>query len=92
MLPNIIRLITALPMNPFVEQLAQLCATHVTRAKWVIVPTHGAGRSIRERIALRGTNWPLPPRDANESSDRHGRADCDGSFRQPGRQLVRQVQ
>src|SRR5687768_9255650 len=44
-------------MDPFVEQLAALCRAHVTRAKWVFVPTHGVGHTLGERIALSGTNW-----------------------------------
>ena len=44
-------------MDPFVQQLAELCRAHVTRAKWVIVPTHAIGRTLGERIALSGTNW-----------------------------------
>ena len=44
-------------MDPFVEQLADLCRAHVTRSKWVFVPTHAVGRTIGERIALDGTNW-----------------------------------
>ena len=44
-------------MDPFVQHLADLCRAHVTRAKWVFVPTHAVGRTIGERIALAGTNW-----------------------------------
>ncbi len=44
-------------MDLFVEQLATLCRTQVTRAKWVFVPSHAIGRTIGERIALGGTNW-----------------------------------
>jgi RecB family exonuclease len=44
-------------MDPFVQQLAELCRTHVTRAKWVFVPSHAVGRTLGERIALSGTNW-----------------------------------
>jgi RecB family exonuclease len=44
-------------MDPFIDQLASLCRAHVTRAKWVFVPTHGVGRTLGERIALTGTNW-----------------------------------
>lgn len=44
-------------MDPFVDQLAALCRTHVTRSKWVFVPTHSIGRTLGERIALGGTNW-----------------------------------
>lgn len=44
-------------MDPFVLQLSELCPAHVTRSKWVFVPTHAIGRTIGERIALGGTNW-----------------------------------
>ena len=44
-------------MDPFVEQLGSLCRTHVTRSKWVFVPSRAIGRTIGERIALGGTNW-----------------------------------
>src|SRR5215212_1262789 len=44
-------------MGVFVEQLASLCRTHVTRSKWVFVPSHAIGRTLGERIALTGTNW-----------------------------------
>src|SRR5688572_32793410 len=44
-------------MDPFVQQLADLCRMHVTRSKWVFVPSHAVGRTIGERIALSGTNW-----------------------------------
>src|SRR5688572_29137725 len=44
-------------MDPFVQQLAVLCRTEVTRTKWVLVPSHAVGRTLGERIALSGTNW-----------------------------------
>src|SRR5688572_24918132 len=44
-------------MDPFITQLASLCREHVTRAKWVFVPSHAIGHTIGERIALGGTNW-----------------------------------
>ena len=44
-------------MDPFVAQLARLCADQRTRAKWVFVPTHGIGLTLGERIVLGGTNW-----------------------------------
>jgi RecB family exonuclease len=44
-------------MDPFVNQLASLCKEHVTRNKWVFVPSHAIGRTLGERIALDGTNW-----------------------------------
>src|SRR4051794_14401792 len=43
--------------DPFVDQLASLCRAHVTREKWVFVPTHAIGRTLGERITLGGTNW-----------------------------------
>ena len=43
--------------DPFLEQLSDLCRAHVTRAKWVFVPSHAVGRTLGERIALEGTNW-----------------------------------
>jgi len=43
--------------TPFVEQLVELCRSHVTRAKWVIVPTHAIGRTLGERLVREGTNW-----------------------------------
>jgi RecB family exonuclease len=44
-------------MDVFVEQLAALCRKHVTRNKWVFVPSHALGHTLGERIALSGTNW-----------------------------------
>lgn len=44
-------------MNPFASQLAELCRTHVTRSKWVFVPSHAVGHTLGERVALAGTNW-----------------------------------
>ena len=44
-------------MDPFVEQLSTLCREHVTRNKWVFVPSHAIGHTLGERIALGGTNW-----------------------------------
>ncbi len=44
-------------MDPFVRQLADLCAAHPTRAKWVFVPAHALGRTIGERLVREGTNW-----------------------------------
>lgn len=44
-------------VDPFVAQLADLCTTHRTRAKWVFVPSHGLGRTLGDRLALEGTNW-----------------------------------
>jgi len=44
-------------VDAFVEQLASLCRQHVTRNKWVFVPSHALGHTLGERIALSGTNW-----------------------------------
>ena len=44
-------------MEPFVEQLKRLCASHPTRAKWVFVPSHHIGRTIGDRLVLDGTEW-----------------------------------
>ncbi len=44
-------------MTPFLTQLADLCRTERTRAKWVIVPTHTLGHTLGERLALEGAGW-----------------------------------
>jgi len=44
-------------VNPFLTQLAELCRTERTRAKWVIVPTHTLGHTLGERLALDGSGW-----------------------------------
>jgi ATP-dependent helicase/nuclease subunit B len=44
-------------VDPFVEQFSTLCRDHVTRNKWVFVPSHAIGNTLGERIALAGTNW-----------------------------------
>ena len=44
-------------MSPFLAQLADLCRTERTRAKWVIVPTHTLGHTLGERLALAETGW-----------------------------------
>jgi ATP-dependent helicase/nuclease subunit B len=41
----------------FVDQLKRLCREHPTRAKWVFAPTHAAGRTLGDRLALEGTDW-----------------------------------
>jgi hypothetical protein len=35
-------------MDPFVDQLASLCREHVTRNKWVFLPSHAIGRTLGE--------------------------------------------
>jgi ATP-dependent helicase/nuclease subunit B len=42
---------------PFLTQLADLCRTERTRAKWVVVPTHTLGHTLGERLALEGVGW-----------------------------------
>lgn len=44
-------------MYCFVNHLKELIAAHPTRAKWIIVPSHGAGRMIGDRLVLEGTSW-----------------------------------
>jgi ATP-dependent helicase/nuclease subunit B len=44
-------------VEPFVHQLSSLCRAHVTRAKWVFVPSHALGYTLGERLAREGTNW-----------------------------------
>ena len=44
-------------MTPFVTQLAELCRTERTRAKWVIVPSHTLGHTLGERLALSEGGW-----------------------------------
>jgi ATP-dependent helicase/nuclease subunit B len=44
-------------VTPFLAQLAELCRTERTRAKWVIVPTHTLGHTLGERLALEGAGW-----------------------------------
>ena len=44
-------------MDPFITQLAALCASHPTRAKWVFVPSHALGRTVGDRLALGGADW-----------------------------------
>ena len=44
-------------MDPFLEQLKNLCAVHRTRAKWVFVPSHAIGRTLGDRLVLEGTDW-----------------------------------
>ncbi len=54
-------------IDPFVGQLAELCRTQRTAAKWVLVPSHAVGHTLGERLALEGTNWAnlrlVPPLD-----------------------------
>ena len=44
-------------MDPFVAQLADLCRSHPTASKWVIVPSHALGHTLGDRLALEGTSW-----------------------------------
>ena len=43
--------------DPFVGQLAGLCRSERTVAKWVIVPAHAVGRTLGERLAREGVDW-----------------------------------
>ena len=43
--------------DPFVAQLAELCRTEPTRAKWVFVPTHAVGLTLGDRLAREGHDW-----------------------------------
>ena len=44
-------------LDPFLTQLAELCRTERTRAKWVLVPGHALGHTLGERLAREGTSW-----------------------------------
>jgi hypothetical protein len=44
-------------VEPFVAQLANLCAAHRTRAKWVFVPSHALGWTLGDRLVLEGNDW-----------------------------------
>ena len=44
-------------MDPFVDQLARMCRSCPTRAKWVFVPSHATGRTLGDRLVLAGTDW-----------------------------------
>src|SRR6186997_2614705 len=44
-------------MSSFIDHLRDLCRAHPTRAKWVFVPAHAAGRTIGDRLAREGTDW-----------------------------------
>jgi hypothetical protein len=70
-------------IDPFVTQLARLCATERTRVKWAVAPAHGLGRTRGERIALAGTDWlnlrfltpldigPPAPRSSSSAASTH---------------------
>lgn len=48
----------ALVMNdPFLTQLARLCAEEPSAPKWVIVPSPAVGWTLAERLALSGVAW-----------------------------------
>lgn len=48
---------TSAAADPFLAQLAALCRSHPTRAKWVIVSSHAIGYIIGDRLAREGTDW-----------------------------------
>ena len=45
-------------MDAFVQQLAELCRAHVTRAKWVFVSTHALGRTMVRALHPTGQETP----------------------------------
>jgi len=44
-------------MDLFLSHLAEYCRTHVTKNKWVLVPTLTLGHTLGERLALKGKGW-----------------------------------
>ncbi len=44
-------------IDPFIQQLVDVCRRAPTRAKWVIVPSHASGLTIGDRLARTGTSW-----------------------------------
>lgn len=44
-------------MDPLLSHLAAHCRTHVTKNKWVFVPSLALGHTLGERLALKGTGW-----------------------------------
>jgi len=53
------RILSAVTMtsDPFLNQLAEICRTEPTRAKWVLVPAHAIGHTMGERLALEAGSW-----------------------------------
>ena len=43
--------------DPLIGHLAELCLSHPTRAKWVIVPSHAVGLTLADRMAREGHDW-----------------------------------
>jgi ATP-dependent helicase/nuclease subunit B len=43
--------------NPFIQQLMEMCRIWPTRTKWVIVPSHGIGHTLGDRLVRGGTDW-----------------------------------
>lgn len=43
--------------SPWLTQLRDLCRTHPTTAKWVIVPSHALGLTTGDRLARSATPW-----------------------------------
>lgn len=43
--------------DPFLDQLADLCRSERTRAKWLFVPSHAVGHTLGDRLARDATNW-----------------------------------
>jgi ATP-dependent helicase/nuclease subunit B len=43
--------------HPFLVQMAVLCREEPARAKWLIVPRHGLGHALGDRLAREGVSW-----------------------------------
>ena len=46
-----------MPTDALLNQLAEMCRTEPTRAKWVIVPSHSLGHTLAERFARESGSW-----------------------------------
>jgi hypothetical protein len=57
--------------DPFPNQLAELCRTEPTRAKWVLVPAHAIGHTIGERLALEAGRWARRSREVASAGRAH---------------------
>lgn len=44
-------------MDPFLSHLADHCRIHITKNKWVVVPSLALGHTLGERLTLEGTEW-----------------------------------
>ena len=43
--------------DPLIGHLAELCRSHPTRAKWVVVPAHSVGLTLADRLARECAGW-----------------------------------